>query len=318
MRTPQICSFILITAAAMVGCGNGGSGDDGDDDGTNTDGGNVDAAIPADYTRLIGRTWSMPAGQPDTYKCVRLTLQNDTYITNIMSQAPTGSHHAVLSIASSRVAGADGEYNCSVSDLGTVMLYASGVGTSPLDFPSGVGIKIPAGTQIHLNLHLFNASDQPIEGDSAILVKQSATQPPTLAEMVFAGGFLFNIPGNTAPGGYSFTAGCTANRDFTLFAVWPHQHQLGTHHKFEVAGNVLHDSAYNFTEQKYYLQAPEYQVHNGDQIRVTCTWENQSGTPQRFGDSSTEEMCFSGMYRYPASPSGSNLFQCTDTGGAGF
>src|SRR5689334_22974244 len=122
MRTPQICSFILITAAAMVGCGNGGSGDDGDDDGTNTDGGggDVDAPIvPEGYTRLIGRTWNLPAGQPDTYKCVRVTIPNDTYITNIMSQAPQGSHHAVLSVASGNgTAGPDGEYDCQVGTLG--------------------------------------------------------------------------------------------------------------------------------------------------------------------------------------------------------
>jgi hypothetical protein len=321
MRTPQICSFILITAAAMVGCGNGGSGDDGDDDGT-TDGGDVDTSIPADYTRLIGRTWTAPpggGGPGDIYRCTRLTIPNDMYITNIMSQAPQGSHHAVLSIASSRVAGPDGDYNCQVSDLGTIMLYASGVGTSPLDFPDGVGIKIPAGTQIHLNLHLFNASDATISGDSAILVKASSTPPPTLAEMVFAGGFGFQIPASTpAPDYYSFTSGCTANRDFTLFAVWPHQHKLGVHHKFTVAGNVLHDAAYTFTEQKYYLQTPGYQVHNGDQIRTTCTWNNTTGQQQGFGDSSDEEMCFTGMYRYPASQNGSNLFQCTDTGGIGF
>jgi len=323
MRAPQICSFFLITAA-MVGCGSGG---EGDDDGGDGDGGtNVDAPIPADYTRLIGREWTAPpggGGPGDIYRCARITVANDTYITNIMSQAPQGSHHAVLSIADSRVAGPDGSYDCSVSTLGRVMLYASGVGTSPLDFPTGVGIKVAAGTQLHLNLHLFNASDSTITGDSAILVKQQATQPPILAEMVFAGGFGFQIPATTPPPGYSFSSGCNANRDFTLFAVWPHQHKLGTHHKFEIirgggTPTVLHDAAFSFTEQKYYLQTPEFQVLNGDQIRVTCTWINTTGVQQGFGDSSDQEMCFSGMYRYPATQNGANLFQCTDTGGLGF
>jgi hypothetical protein len=34
---------------------------------------------------------------------------------------------------------------------------------------------------------------------------------------------------------------------------------------------------------------------------------NNTGTELRFGDSSNEEMCFTGMYKYPA---GGNLFQC--------
>jgi hypothetical protein len=326
MRTPQICSFILITAAALAGCGGGGEGDGGDDDGTSTDGGgDVDTTPPEGYTRLIGRSWTAPpggGGPGDIYRCTRLTIPNDTYITNIMSQAPQGSHHAVLSIANSRVGGPDGDYNCQVQDLGTVMLYASGVGTSPLDFPDGVGIKIPAGTQIHLNLHLFNASDAEISGDSAILVKQSSTRPPILAEMAFAGGFGFRIPASTPPPDYySFSSGCMADRNFTLFALWPHQHKLGIHHKFEVIrggdSNVLHDAAYAFTEQKYYLMAPEIQVQQDDQIRVTCQWDNTTGQVQTFGDSSDEEMCFTGMYRYPAADS-NNLFKCTDTGGIGF
>jgi hypothetical protein len=321
--------LFLFSAAALVGCGGGGEGD-GDDDGTNPDGGGgVDAPIPDGYTRLIGREWSVPPGggsQGDVYKCARVTLTADTYITNIQSLAPIGSHHAVLSIADSRVAGPDGNYDCSVSTLGRVMLYASGVGTSPLDFPTDVGIHLAAGTQIHLNLHLYNASDSQLNGDSAILVKQQATPPPILAEMVFAGKFLFTIPGTPqgqTPQPYSTSGGCNANRAFTLFAVWPHQHKIGSHHKFEIirgGGNpsVLHDRAYSFEEQNYYLQTPEVQVAQGDQIRVTCTWINPGTGSVGFGDSSDTEMCFSGMYRYPATQGGSNLFQCTDTGGAGF
>ncbi len=88
---------------------------------------------------------------------VRFTVPADTYVTDIVAQAPAGTHHTVLSIAGSTgTAGADGEQDCSVGTLGMVMLYASGVGTDPLNFPAGVGLKITAGTQVHLNLHLFN------------------------------------------------------------------------------------------------------------------------------------------------------------------
>jgi len=320
MRGTQIFGLLLFTVAA-VGCG-GGSGDGGDDDGVVIDAptADIDAPLPVGYTRLIGRTWSLPAGQPDTYKCVRVTLTEDTYLTSIMAQAPTGTHHTVLSIpgGSNNTVGPDGEYDCSVSTLGRIMLYASGPGTPPLDFPTDVGVKIPAGTQLHLNLHLYNASDAPIGGDSAILVKQQANPPPTLAEMVFAGKFAFSIPANNQP--YTVSGGCNAASNYTLFAYWPHMHQLATHQKLEIthAGNttVLHDAAYAFGEQKYYAQTPEFAVQAGDQIKVTCTWVNNTGSTVNFGDSSDAEMCFTGLYRYPAADT--NLFQCTDTGGVGF
>ena len=46
----------------------------------------------------------------------------------------------------------------------------------------------------------------------------------------------------------------------------------------------------------------------GDKIKVTCTYMNPDATPIMWGDSSDEEMCFGGMYRYPAT--GSSLPTC--------
>ena len=194
MRMAIACGLFVAVAA----CGSDGTGaTDGGNNGSDGGGsGTPDAFVPdPGYTKLISRTWTIPPGSADTYKCVRVTLTQDTYLTNIMAQAPLGTHHTVLSIAGANgTSGADGEYDCSVGSLGMVMLYASGVGTSPLDFPTGVGVKIAAGTQIHLNLHLFNASDEPLDGESGIWVKSQATPPAMLAAMVFAGGFVFASP----------------------------------------------------------------------------------------------------------------------------
>ena len=49
-------------------------------------------------------------------------------------------------------------------------------------------------TKVHLNLHLFNASDNALSGESGIWIKSQATPTPTLAEMVFSGKFLFQVP----------------------------------------------------------------------------------------------------------------------------
>ncbi|HWO21990.1 MAG TPA: hypothetical protein VNO30_24680 [Kofleriaceae bacterium] len=305
--------LFALFAAAAVGCGGGNQMDGGGDDSPPP----TDASVtpdspppPPGFTRLVGRTWTVPSGQQDVYRCVRVTIPQDTYITNILAQAPLGTHHTVLSIASGSAAGADGEQDCNAGTLGTVMLYASGVGTSPLDFPADVGIKVAAGTQVHLNLHLYNASDQTLSGDSAILVKAQSTPPPMLAEMVFAGTGNFQIPSGSQP--YTKTTSCNVSSPYRLFAVWPHMHKLATHQKVELirggTPTVLHDLAYNFTEQKYYLKAPEVQVMQGDQIRVSCTWVNTTGSSVGFGESSDKEMCFSGLYRYPAANAG--LFSC--------
>ena len=314
----------ILCCALLVACGGSGGGGD-DDDMPNPDATNPgpDAAvIPEGFTRLIGRTWSLPAptgSNPDEYRCARFTVAEDMYITNIIAQAPVGTHHTVLTFAGSNgTSGPDGDQdNCGVGTLGRVMLYASGVGTSPLDFPEGVGVKVAAGQQLHLNLHLFNSTDDPISGDTAILVKSQPTPPPQVAEMVFAGAFLFNLqPGQTT----SKSGGCTATAPFNIFAVWPHQHKLGTHHRFTVTRGsdvtTLHDAAYEFSEQNYYLKSPEFAVEVGDKLQTTCTWLNDTTGSVTFGESSNQEMCFTGLYRYPAQNEG--IAKCTDTNGAGF
>ncbi len=310
----------IFCCALLVACGGNGGGDD--DDMPNPDGSQVDpdsAVIPEGFTRLIGRTWDLPTPtgvRPDEYRCARFTVTEDMYITNIIAQAPVGTHHTVLTFAGSNgTSGSDGDQDdCGVGTLGRVMLYASGVGTSPLDFPEGVGVKVAAGQQLHLNLHLFNATDNPIAGDTAILVKSQPTPPPMVAEMVFAGAFIFNIqPGATL----EKSGGCTANQPFNIFAVWPHQHKLGTHHKFTVTRDAvtttLHDDAYNFSEQNYYLSSPEFAVEVGDKLETTCTWLNDTNGNVGWGESSNQEMCFTGLYRYPAL--GEGIAKCTDTGG---
>ena len=304
-----------LLAIAAIGCGGNSSGDGVD--AMATDDASIpipDAPpIPDGYTRLIGRTWTAQAGQQDIYRCVRVTVPEDMYITSIIAQAPLGTHHTVLSVATGLANGPDGEQDCNVGTLGLQMLYASGVGTSPLNFPDGVGIKIAAGTRIHLNLHLYNGSDQPLGGDSAILVKAQPTPPPTLAEMVFAGKMNFTIPSSMPPQDSIIQGGCKVNTAYKLFAVWPHMHKIAKHQRVELTRGtttmVLHDTAFDFTEQKYYLQTPEIQVQANDTINVKCTYFNNTGHDIQYGDSSDDEMCFSGLYRYPATSS--NLFACT-------
>jgi hypothetical protein len=300
------------TLAIVLAIGCGGTNPGGGDDTSPIDAATTpaDAYIPpSGYTKLIGRTWNLPVGAHDIYRCARVTVPTDTYITEIEAQAPTGTHHTVLSIVSANVAGPDGEYDCQVQTLGMVMLYASGVGTSPLLFPSGVGLKIAAGTQIHLNLHLYNASDDAISGDSGIWVKAQPTAPPMLAEMVFAGPLQLSIPAGAQ--NYPVNGQCTITKSYSLFALWPHMHKAAIHQKIDLvrAGTTttLLDQAYDFNEQKYWLQSPVIPLQANDKITVECRYNNPSATSTlNWGDSSDEEMCFGGMYRYPAQ--GSILF----------
>jgi hypothetical protein len=189
------------------------------------------------------------------------------------------------------------------------MLYAAGVGTDDLVFPPGVAMHISAGTYINLNLHLFNATDATLADTSGVLVKiMQQADVVNEADMMFSGTPLINIPSDNTP--HDVRGGCTAPTDWHVFTLWPHMHQTAVHQKWTFThGGVttpLLDDAFLFEEQKNYPIADTL-IAQGDQIQTTCTFVNNTGHTMTFGDGSDKEMCFTGMYKYPA---GGSLFQC--------
>ena len=129
-------------------------------------------------------------------------------------------------------------------------------------------------------------------------------------EINLAGTVNLDIP----PGQITVQTGyCTMSSDVTLFAVAPHMHVLGTHARIAAENadggeSVLFDGPYDFNEQSYHL-IPPLALAKGDQVRVDCTYHNTRSDTVTFGESTLSEMCFAGIYRYPAD--GSSLI-CVD------
>src|SRR5690606_29861729 len=121
-------------------------------------------------------------------------------ISGFRALSPLGTHHTVVGVESSP-SEPDGDWDdCNAGDLGHSMLFASGVGTDDLFFPEGVAIKIPAGSQLNLNLHLYNVSNEPITGRAGTLVKTlAAAEVQQEAEFVFTGTFNITLSGTTEP-----------------------------------------------------------------------------------------------------------------------
>ncbi|HEX2688017.1 MAG TPA: hypothetical protein VHN14_15420 [Kofleriaceae bacterium] len=259
------------------------------------------------WTPLISRGWTLAPGATNTYECTRIKIANDIWVAGFRAASPPGTHHLVLTISTSNTQ--TGDYDCSAGSLDTQMLYAAGVGTDDLAFPAGVAMHIPAGTYINLNLHLFNATDNQLANTSGVLAKIiSPADVQHEADMMFSGTFSISI----ANDGMTHTAsgGCTAPVDWHIFTLWPHMHQIATHHQWTYThlgtATALIDDDFRFEEQKNYPIADTV-IHKGDQIQTVCSYVNTTGGAIGYGDGSDKEMCFTGMYKYPA---GGNLFQC--------
>ncbi len=260
-----------------------------------------DPAPDADPWRvLVAADWSVPAGR-EQFMCALATVPADTTVAAFRTVAPAGTHHTLLTVT--EPVGPDGTFECDAGTLSDAMMFASGIATNDLLFPAGVGMRIPAGKQVLLNLHLLNATGAVLAGRSAVLVRP-AEADAVAAEMVFAGTVDFEIP----PGEErEATGSCTFAEDATVFDLWPHMHRLGTHmtivHRSSAGTTTLHDAPYDVHEQRHYPIAPRA-VRRGDRIDVTCRWKNSGASTVRYGDTSADEMCFAGVFRYPAENAG--------------
>jgi hypothetical protein len=305
----------LAAVTIAFGCGKAPAqlGDDGPPD-ASTDGATATGDGGSDdFTMLISRSWSL-AADGEKYECRRIMVTQDMWVDAFRVLAPVGTHHSVLTISTNSTM--LGDYDCSASNLDYEMLYAAGVDTDDLVFPQGVAVHLTAGQYINLNLHLFNATDNDItNAESGVLVKTiPAASVVHEADMTFAGTFNIDIPDDNQP--HTAVGGCQAPSDWHIFTLWPHMHQTAIHQSLTVTHGTtpvtMLDVDYSFFNQRNYPMADTL-IHGGDQISVTCTYQNNTavtdppGHVMTFGDSSTDEMCFTGMYKYPA---GGNLFQC--------
>jgi hypothetical protein len=65
---------------------------------------------------------------------------------------------------------------------------------------------------------------------------------------------------------------------------------------------TLYDGPYDFFEQRQF--AASLALKAGDSIQVECTYQNDTQRTVKFGESSLDEMCFLGVYRYPVAGEG--------------
>lgn len=256
---------------------------------------------PDSWSALISGEWSLPAGV-EGYRCVYATLDRDLTIGALRLAASEGTHHVTLGVVD-EYDGPDGFVPCTAADIGDTLLFGAGLGTTPLELPEGTAIRLEAGTRLVVNLHLLNASADPLSGASGVEIREVA--PATVeetVESVFAGPTTFEIPAYEIG---SASGACTLQEAGSILGVMPHMHQLGRHLSAAIAHadgseTPLFDGPYDFESQVYEVFEEAVATAPGDRVVVTCTWDNSTPDAVSFGSSSYSEMCFLALLQTPA------------------
>jgi hypothetical protein len=318
---------LLAAAVALAACGSGASPQDA---------GPVDAgplAPPAVGMQLVSTPQTLAPGA-QTYQCWSFAVPPGAPfpIVGIQQQVPTvGVHH--YAVFTNSAPNAPDSFECSSMGISWGLVTGGGIGTPSVNFPTGTAMTLnlnpnapnalPAVTQIIFQLHLLNATPAPITVPTAYINLVSTTEAPSNFQQVgllIAGSLDITLPPHTnnidivgGCGGALSADGGSANVGNSpnmpnIFAVFPHMHTLGTNIEVQVTPQgsttpqTLVNKTWNFGEQGLVSVAPTASANAGDEVQVTCTYDNTTDDTVTFGLDTTDEMCLGVLYYWPADP----------------
>lgn len=179
--------------------------------------------------------------------------------------------------------------------------------------PRGLGIEVPPGSTLVLQMHYYVGDGSPEPDATAVQfqladqVEKVAAYQPFLDVGWIAGSMV--IPPNAPSTMFQHVADprsffellgspLDTSKGFNIEGVMFHMHQLGRVGELylEKAGGsrvkVLHIPDWNFHwQQQYMLDAP-VRFEPGDKLRLRCTFDNSGSMREvRWGEGSDDEMC---------------------------
>jgi len=235
--------------------------------------------------------FEVPAGE-ERFLCYTSTLDQDAVIDRYRYSSHAAIHHFVL--ANTLSPEPDKFSECDVLFRPTWSpLFISTTADATLDIPEGAANVLPAGTQLLIQLHLLNNSNQPIKDRAIVNMRRSPLSDPIPAGVYAFGTTRIELPPQQTT---TLQGVCTTSRDVKLFAMLPHMHYLGRAMRLEMGPDESSLSTfytkdpYDFDNQR--LDLLPLTIPSGYVTRTSCTFENTHDQPISFGESSLNEMCF--------------------------
>ncbi len=149
----------------------------------------------------------------------------DRQVVDLKHYQSLGGHHLVLyattkneAIGTTRI--------CTTDDMLSVNFLGGGEGTvtSAVDLPGGYAFDLPAGQALLINDHYVNATDKPLDLQSAVDIKIGDPNAPLKPAGFIAVNYdQFTIPANST---YTTDAYCTSPKTLSFFLWGNHMHQL--------------------------------------------------------------------------------------------
>lgn len=254
-----------------------------------------------EHVDLVSTPYTLQPGE-EKYFCytMRLPADRDVAITKITPTYGVGTHHILFS--QTIAPEPEGFSECNVLIRTTwVPLYAGGIDSGPLELPANTGFKpLERGQQVLMQLHLQNATDEPITATTAVRLDLVEPTPELRPASIFGmDNRKLTIPARSQT---ESMMNCIIDKDLDVFAVLGHMHKHGKHldvsRGASPGAEMLYEETWNFEEQP--VTPATFHVNRGDNLHLRCTHENNTDAPVVYGESSDTEMCAFVMYYAPA------------------
>lgn len=231
----------------------------------------------------------------EKYFCYTVTLDKDTVVTGFTPNYGAAAHHILL--AQTLEPEKDGFSECNVLFKTTwVPLFVGGKGSTPAHLPDGAGIKLLAGSQVLLQLHLQNAGSAPVTGTTGVDMQTTDASKSYKPAGIFG---IDNRQIDIPPGAsnYETKMDCKVTKSMDVFAVFGHMHKTGQHISVNRGSETIYDSDWKFdiqpTTQKSMTVSPN------DTLSLHCFYANSTAAAIKYGESSNTEMCAFVLYYTP-------------------
>jgi hypothetical protein len=183
-----------------------------------------------------------------------------------------------------------------------------------LTLPPAVAYTLAPHQMIKIEMHYLNATD--VAAQTTATVDVFAADPVTIrdeANILFIGTPDLMLPPNAMTEVHEFFDPSRASLDLTgakFFAITGHTHKLGLSVEVGTADSptspvtpVYDPAAFLWSEPETTRHKPEFQVPTAGGFDFTCRYYNNTSAMVRFGESTSNEMCFFWAYYYPSNGS---------------
>lgn len=271
----------------------------------------LDLPMPNAYTPVVS---------PDEYRCFVIDWpeKTDTYVTGF--RAKPGNAAIVHHVIAYHIP-ADEADDFSALDSGAGYECLGGPGGPPgtqaqwigawapgdlgNDFPDGTGMAIEAGSLVVLQIHYNTSTAEAAPDVTAVEVKTDSSVTKQARIVKWFDPLWVNAGTMDIPAGdvttHTWVGTVPGKQDVTVYSSGLHMHTLGQEGTLSLNTDgkdecLLEIPNWDFHWQGTYWFSEPKVAHGGDEVTVSCTFNNTTDTDIAWGEGTEDEMCLGLMY----------------------